>query len=215
MIISVHIPKTAGVAFRSFLEKLIPIERIHASRHVVESVVEGIPIGKDVAPSYRISTNVKAVHGHFRATAFDDIPGEFQKVVWMRHPVERVISHYYFWRNKWKADYGSAYRERVATGRSNLEEFSWKTRNLISIFLNGVRPEDFSFIGIVENFDVSLKAFCKEFNLPYSKADILNATAKKENPSVDLRKKIAEHNQEDMEIYNQSLDLVKRRYGLG
>ena len=94
ILISLHIPKTAGTSFRNILKSVYgenQVVRFDISRMGVVRMNENV-YQKSKLP------NVKVIHGHF---TFQDLSGSFtlpetyKLITWMRDPVKRVISNYY------------------------------------------------------------------------------------------------------------------------
>ena len=102
--IHLHIPKTAGTSLRESLVSAHP-----------ELQVKGIvdPVPQSVGPE------VDVVSGHFShedAMRFGD-----QVVTVLRHPVDRFVSIYYFWRELWEKDIERTRKTTVAQQLSLLE----------------------------------------------------------------------------------------------
>jgi hypothetical protein len=86
-----HIPKTAGTAVRHFLEG--PLHRDEIVR--VDSVADEVrqrqhePYGP----------HVKFVSGHLPFWFSEALSGKSQTLLFLRHPVDRVLSTFFFWKN--------------------------------------------------------------------------------------------------------------------
>lgn len=221
MLISVHLPKTAGSSFKASLEKHFaekflpdyadlpintpPIER---QRHVLES---GLTM---IEHDFR---EVECIHGHFMPAKYLLLntirPLIF--VTWMRHPVERIVSHYYFWQRRYWPEAPSLHK-RIVEEKWSLEKFclSEEMQNFYNQFLWGFPLHNFDFIGITEHYDDDFKYFSQTFlhhNLPSFKVNI-NENNKGNYPiSKTFRRQIESFHQLDMELYHSALKLRFQR----
>jgi len=87
-IISVHAPKCAGTSFLRWLTTAYPSTPVLTDYDTV-SIDRS---GESLPDGHRI------VHGHFWATKYKTVKNAF-RVTFLRHPVERAISHYFYWRS--------------------------------------------------------------------------------------------------------------------
>ncbi|MAC81958.1 MAG: hypothetical protein CML66_28330 [Rhodobacteraceae bacterium] len=102
--IHLHIPKTAGTSLRESLAAAHP-------ELVIKGIVDAVP--DSVGPE------VDVVSGHFShedAMRFGD-----QVVTVLRHPVDRFVSIYYFWRELYEKDIERSRKTTVAHSLSLLE----------------------------------------------------------------------------------------------
>lgn len=213
MIFSIHIPKTAGTSFRKALEerfgdrlalyygrddpKTDPLLRVR--RNAIASLLPALA-----------ARGVEVLHGHYKVRdvveAITD--PETQLWTWLRDPVERVTSHYYFYRER---PVTAALGEEVRTGGLSLGAFAdvRKMRNLQSSYLRGAALEEFGFVGVTERFELGL-AMLFEDAAP-KLAMRYNATAGKEAVPDALRTHIAAINGRDVALYGEALALVEDR----
>lgn len=204
-IISIHIPKTAGTTFQSILEKSYTTVSIQTTRPIFarcENNNDDIKI--DII-------NNDIIHGHF---IFNQVPYNNKNfyITWLRDPVERVISHYYYWKYKpitilHPIEYKIKYENLSIEDFSNIPCM----KNVQSHFI-GDNFESFDFIGITERFSESLKILNSQLSKQLIYNNIFN---KRVNQSKDLidnrtRKIILENNINDMYIYEK----IRARLGL-
>lgn len=146
MLISVHLPKTAGTSlldvYREHFKNGLKID-YHYSR------LESVPIG------------TKCVHGHFKASKYAGYP-DARFVTWMRDPVARAVSHYNYWKTHGlpKSD-GNPLRKKVKQGMpfSDFVFDPWIV-NLCTRYMEGV---SFEFVGIFEKIKQQFPAFSEQF----------------------------------------------------
>lgn len=115
-------------------------------------------------------------------------------ITWLRHPVDRVISHY----NVVKSS------KRYMTKFSGIISFAESTPNLMTYFTGGDLSR-FSFIGIQEFFEEDLKRMFKVLGIPEIKYE--NKHKSKRHFRISEREKegIIKVNNKDMKLYREAL----------
>ncbi|MCD4731633.1 MAG: sulfotransferase family protein [Bacteroidales bacterium] len=217
-LISIHIPKTGG---RSFYEIL---------KFVYGSKLDSRTKREDFFPDDQISTNtfevpngISVLHGHMRYNDVKDKIGRKTKIItWFRDPVDRVISNYYFL--MYRISEEKIQPEQMdKAGFSLLEYARLKSeRNVIGRFLDGSDLEDFFFVGDFHNFNQEVKSLGRLLGWPEKLPDIyenktedLNifnfCTTKPSDITADIRNKIVELNNDDYNLYSQSIELRHNR----
>jgi hypothetical protein len=106
-LISVHVPKSGGSSFRRALELAYTPEGIfmdYSDRPLDPASPMNVdPTGflERSLQKYRGDLQDKRViHGHFWIKKYDLLTHKCPRIVFLRHPVDRFISHYYFWLNQ-------------------------------------------------------------------------------------------------------------------
>ncbi len=83
---------------------------------------------------------------------------KLQFITWMRHPVDRIVSHYFFWKNNYSPDCPLLHK-RVIDENWTLEEFclSEELQNIYTLFLWGFPLEylDTPLINVKLNSNVN------------------------------------------------------------
>jgi hypothetical protein len=160
MIISVHIPKCGGISFQHILRGIYGNRRVWLNYGTIFDRADAGRL------RHLVPEGLRCVHGHFLSDAFDWIAPDGDRVTWLRHPVDRVISNYYhFLRHPDPANPCS--RELWARGLT-LQKFAELPlmRNEITRYLAGKPLRAFKFVGIMERFAESLRLFGGAFGVP-------------------------------------------------
>jgi hypothetical protein len=202
--IHIHIPKTAG-STRAWIFERLPYCNVHSENVYLAGVKKRVHDYE----KYDIIT------GHFFADVYDHLP----LVTFLRDPVERVISHYAHFQRSYKAyaaddakgglpwDYKYGYPPKSI----DIIEFAEMWPNLMSSYVKG---GNFSYVGVMEDFNVCLYELSILFNFEMP-VGYINYRVTKEKPHVteDQREIIALVNSEDVGLYNDVKNIRKRRNG--
>lgn len=205
MILSVHIPKTAGVSFRKILAQLYQEDFMLKYWQMTDAygqVVTSIP------------GNVRCIHGHYSPDVLLPLYPNARLITWVRDPVERVVSSY-FHRLR-EPDWQHPVTRELHEKKLSLVEFASieLMRNEMARYI-GARPiEDFAFIGLVEAFEDSLAWFCRKFGFARTAIPRENCNPERQTNryAIDAatRRKIAALNEQDFEIYRVVTRLNER-----
>jgi hypothetical protein len=215
-LISLHIPKTGGTSFHSLLhknygEKNVVRFEIEFKDKVI-FLINGIEVDEPLFPK-----GTKVLHGHFeywRLLEFAPNLKNVPVITWLRNPVQRVISNYYYLVEILKKENATnklalSLIERLTC---SLEEFSKRPaqKNKMSKFLKGLNLMDALFVGIIENYDQDVKILSKKLNWKHENQEIVNKTPnKKSNTDATTIHNIEKNNAEDISLYNQITKLSK------
>jgi hypothetical protein len=222
ILISLHLPKTAGESFSRTLSDFY-----------------GVRLGKDYA-DYPINTSVQTrnkqalhytldaafqnnvtssdcIHGHFlplKYLQYNDINPNANKrwfITWMRHPVDRLISHYYYWIERSALNSHASLHRRVVEEKWSLEKFCFapELQNLYEQFLWGFPIRYFDFIGITEHYASDLQYFSSKYlNTNSNMYSENRRSMEKKGYSISdsLRKKIELFHEKDMQLYARACE---------
>lgn len=213
-LISVHIPKTAGTSFRNTLRT------VYGEDHVVRLDItleeEHIRLNEMAWNGPRLSSRIKVAHGHFSPTLFQKYfrATEADFITWLRHPVERVISNYFYLVKRLEEELQEEQKglNILSKLQRSLEEYASAplNQNRMSKFLSGRSLEDFAFVGIQEHYEADLQRLAQLLNWPLAPHFKHNVTGKSYEVSTDIRRQIAAYNEEDMRLYEKGLALREK-----
>lgn len=231
MIISVHIPKTAGRSFQQSLqaqygERLLadygdwleihtPQAQSHnqGRREQAIAALDGITSGYDV------------IHGHFKATKYVGVFPVTDLLCFVRDPYQHALSAHAQGRRLAEAAPWSGADPSVERFRSrgmSLFEMVEAFPNLQSYFVDNVSLEDFALIGLTDQYERSLALFARVFGVALREAaQQVNANPDQAAPSYDIsaevRRFIDSRQGQDVELYrmaNERFERLARQYGL-
>ena len=204
MLLSMHIPKTAGVSFRKILAQLYGSGFVQYYWEITDAhgrVQREIPTG------------ATCIHGHFMAHALADKFPEAKLVTWVRDPVDRVISSYFHrlrepdWRHPVCMELHAKKLSIVDYSRLEL------VRNEMTRFFGERQPEDFAFIGMFEQLELSMARFFDEFSLPPVPIPRENVNPERRTLHYEIspceREQILEFKERDAELYASCMDRTR------
>lgn len=219
-IISLHIPKTAGTSFRNILKSVYgdkQVARFDINNKGVVRLNEEI-YTKSELPGFRV------LHGHF---AYESITGQFKLpdnyklITWVRDPVKRVLSNYFYLESRLK--------EILNEEKKNLNILSKLQRSLIeyaraeinrnrqSKFLAGCPLSSFDFIGIQEYFDPEIQRLAQVLQWQHI-PDTLHhnkTSGAQNNIESDILAEILDLNLDDMHLYEEAVKIRDRKISNG
>jgi Sulfotransferase family len=214
LIISVHLPKTAGTSFAAGLDT-------HFRRRFLRDYSD-FPMNTPQPERNRAAlqaslrnaesdfAHVECIHGHFLPIKYLLLvhQREVKFVTWLRHPVERLLSHFYHWKISYTPRSAPLHR-RVVEEDWTIERFCLgpEVRNLYSQFLWGFPISYFDFIGITEFYEDDLAYFGQHYLGAYIQAKKLNVR-KHSAYQIDrsFRNEIEAFHDRDIELYGNALE---------
>lgn len=227
MIISLHTPKAGGSSFKVLLENYFKNHFFgdYSDKPINTSEVKRKADAIKFDKKFRIYTKhvyrlkkVECIHGHFLpykyASLLDDPNVNF--ITWLRDPLERLASHYYYWQRAYDRNKSIDLQKKVIESKWTLEEFcfSKEMKNFYNQFLWNFPLENFSFIGIVEQFDEDCRFFTKNYlgndNIVIPNINVNPIKTKYFTDKV-LIKELKEFHSRDYEIYETALSMRENR----
>lgn len=218
-LIAVHIPKTAGTTFCKFLlsiyghehvieyygETKLAVERLNfMSEEKVQEVLDSKP-------------EIKAITGHFTSDKYAKSYPNTKMVIWLRDPIKRLISHYYYWQTRKPTN---DLHKIVIDNKLSLLEFAQldEIRNFMSKYVVNHSLEDFFFVGIQEYFEEDIKilsSIMRWNNPPLPPAKMTNSYPEYKQlvsqtlSDESLMVKLNQLNAQDIHLYQHALELRK------
>lgn len=213
-IISNHMPKSGGLSFRSHLEY------IYGKKNVIHDYT---PCGHpdyelEPPPPYilnrlRHPKKTTVIHGHFLMERYAHVPS-VHFVCWMRNPIERLLSHYYYWLRS--PDYGHSYCLELVEKGLSVVEFAKLLPNMFTKRFAPLEINDFAFIGLAEQYNDSLKLFYSMF-CPNKKPKLdiyenrnFARDTKEYRLNKEQRKELEKINKQDMILYRKAVKRFER-----
>jgi hypothetical protein len=198
-ILSIHLSKTAGTTFRKIIEQVYEPHEVYFDYEETSNSNEP----KSLTP------NVKIIHGHFGPNKYNQIFPDSMKLTWVRHPIARIISHYFFWKTVRK---GSTLFNME---RMSLIEFAERPeiQNHMNACLGDIK--ELSFIGVQEFFADDLQDIANLLSWKNYQIEQVNQNrfpkyleyCQEIWSDTETIKKIADCNTKDMELYEYVLEL--------
>lgn len=208
-------PKTAGTSFSKALENYFgtALFKDYADLPINTPVFERnkAALEASVEIAERGLPGIRCVHGHFLPLKYLLLSSrqELRFITWMRDPVERVLSHYYFWQRTYDLENAPGLHRRVIEEEWSLERFCLgpELRNLYAQFLWGFPLEQFDFIGITEYYDEDLSYLSREyFGAPWEPfKENAGDTGGHYEIDAGLRRQIEAYHDSDMSLYKRAL----------
>lgn len=229
MIIFAHMPKAAGISLRETMKMQYGGDKVH----------EIYPLNKEEA-LYKLETmplaeilNKRVITGHEVWNLHQWVPIPFLYITVLRHPVDRVISLYFFIR----ALPSHRLHQKLTEKNLSIEEFlEWDegsrgVRNLQARLLAHEHPyeeqnldvvfhaakehlEKYFIVGLTEQYKQSLEMFSQIFHWSNAQETHDNVTTNRPKQieiAPHIIKKIEELNQVDMAIYESGQKLFKEQ----
>lgn len=217
-LISIHIPKTAGTSFRNTLKDVYGQEAV--IRLDIELEVPVVKVNEVAYQERQLPSWTRVAHGHFTYPLLQkhfDLPEKNIPVItWVRDPVERVISNYYYLSKilAQELDEPSKGLNILLKMERKLMEYTRDplSCNRISKYLRGIALEDFAFIGIQEHYSEDLNSLAKVLDWKDVEEYQYNRTGKSyDEVTPKQRDEIRALNDEDVRLYEKALELREKR----
>lgn len=218
VIVSVHLPKTAGTSFAATLERNFgtALLRDYADFPINTPQYERnkSALQNSVSNAEKDFQDIECIHGHFLPIKYLLLSDrrDITFITWLRNPVERVLSHYHFWQRSFNPKNAPPLHRQMMEEGWSLERFSLgrEVRNLYCQFLYGFPLEYFSFIGITEFYDDDFTFFTShvfDSSLEPERLNVRNTASDGYQIPESLRNDIQQYHSKDMDLYQRALEM--------
>src|SRR5687768_13905304 len=218
-LISVHIPKCAGTSFATVLERIygkaLLGDQVDQPMDPERPFQKNFAAWKEEQDRKPAPPGVRAIHGHFWAGKYDRQAPDARRITWLRHPIKRLVSHYYFWMSK--PELPHSLHKYVVQNKLSLLEFAEipQARNILhDTFLRGRSLEEFDFVGIQEHFAEDLDWLCRHMKWAKQQVPEERRTVHKDYKpdalDADTEKKLRGLNEADLALYERALQMRAR-----
>jgi len=218
-LVSIHIPKTAGTSFRNVLKGVYGKKSV--IRFDIRSGGKKIEVEQKQLKGSKLADNIRVIHGHFRyrdLVELVEIDESIPVVTWMRDPVERVISNYYYLAEILSKELQEEKKglNILAKMQRSLIEYARTeiSRNRMYKFLDGMAVDKFKFVGIQEHYEEDLEDLMQALGVESFPHYHVNVTTKKHDVSEETIEEIKALNDLDMALYQEALNVRNSRKGL-
>ena len=239
MLISVHLPKTAGTSFEHSLRRHFGAQ---LQRRYADKPLHHHPLRRNLRAAreglcgrHREEASPACVHGHFLPLSYRHLArrADVRFVTWLREPIDRLLSHYHYWRRAADSDAQDTLQDQMQHNlQRRMREENWsfeqfaqrrELRNVYRAFLWGFPVERFDFIGITEHYASDLREFGQLFldrdlrPAEENRNPAHRAGAAGEGYSIDrgLRERLERVHARDLSLYRFALELRERRLAKG
>jgi|SRR6185369_7759664 len=220
MLVSIHIPKTAGTSFGTLLQQRLG-ERLMMDYGdwVGWETQESLARRAERVVNMRsrreeLLLNHDAIHGHFIADKYLNLFPNVDYITFVRDPYQQAISNYdYIIRNPQIDHPGVQFVHQEKLGLVDFIRWNMR-RNIQSLFLGSLPVEALAMIGITEQFTRSLALFNKMFGWELVDTVVANTNPVRRNEmyeiSQDVREAVDEYCDQDIELYRVSQEIYSR-----
>jgi len=223
MIISVHIPKTAGTSFGERLEGAFGSRLLRDYGDFPEvGIARPMALAADdkTARRIEISHGYDVIHGHFRADKYADLFSEAKIIAFFRDPYHQAISGYD--NAMRRPDIDHPVIRMIHAARMSLVESVAAFPNPQVTYLGRIDLGDLAMIGLTEQYSRSVALFEATTGRklpPESSRKNVNRLRPSAGYEVtpELRNAVTIHRGADVELYNSACERFERlcaRYGV-
>lgn len=213
--IFLHIPKTGGSTLNSIFTRQYTEKEFHNHDYFDQKV---IPLS-ELNEGHKKRINAVSGHHFFGVHEFFDKP--YHYFTMLRHPVDRVLSLYYFLKEKnypgyeWMKDMTlEEFIETSPEANNNQTTLLCGYQTTPDVILAKERIDSFDMVGITEFFDESLYLLRKNFNwrdIHYKRVNITKSRLSKDDVPDATIKLIEKYNAMDIAVYNYGKELLLKK----
>jgi hypothetical protein len=169
-IISVHFPKAGGSSLRQSFVAAYGKDAVHFDYTDDPadpcSCYSLDPDGcRRKAREVGCAPGVKVVHGHFHPSKYE-LMSNAKKITFLRHPVDNLISIYYFWKTLKEGHCLLNYARNSQLGLLDVARLPAIRYLLSRTYFGGVDMDTFDFIGFMESYAEDLRMLSGLLSIP-------------------------------------------------
>jgi len=224
-----HIPKTAGTSFKKMLATNFYKKEIFPNKKDIRINKGRYPNINDVLSNIDRINKTRLLLGHYPYIVHRALPNPTKVITFLRDPVQRVVSNLLH-----------TQKNEVRFQKMSIEEIynragHWHFQNLQTRFLcdhhDGIsmrftsnlklgKPavekaiknlEQLYFVGVTENFDLSIQKLKKISGLKFKKSVYVNKSKSQANVSAEFLRIIENDNELDIILYNKALEIFQSK----
>ena len=167
------------------------------------------------ARSVELETKYDVIHGHFHADKYAGLFRTQEYVAFFREPYQQALAHYFFLLRNPERDHPE---ERIfhENRMTLLDYLQWDAfYNQQSQYLAGMPLDDFTMVGLSNQFARGLKLFNATFGSSLGPERFVNVNTHRKNPDYEIepeaRKAVEKYRPGDIELYRQAEELFERQ----
>lgn len=206
-LVSFHVPKTAGTAFRHTLQEIYGKDQVLLDYH------------QKYSPKQDFPQEARVIHGHFSVAKYKNCFLEAKRLVWLRHPLFRLLSDYF--NNYLPKDKRPKMNPKLLEKDLNILEFAQfpGKSNFVAKQLSGMKLEEFDFVGIQEFYAEDMQKLIQLMEWPKVEVKTKNLNRypqyfqQLQTTLADekLVQQLIELNSDDIALYHHALELRAKR----
>jgi len=224
MLISLHMPKTAGNSFLKSLSETFAGKLLqdYTDMPLIQQYYAGILTREEVCEKQILHaqwSQYQCIHGHFLGNKYyaqrEQYPMTF--ITWLRDPVERLISNYHFFKRSYDPATAGILFRKVIEKNWSLEQFCFSDeyKNFYGKYLWDVPYDAFDFIGVTEFYEEDLHYFSEKFLNTRLDAFRLNCSTGNKASVYDIdpgfRREVESFHSDDLALYTRALEDREQR----
>ena len=226
MIVSIHVPKTAGKSFR------LRLEALYGSR-LLADYTDWVGLDTPEAHAQRaeqaakmrarldeIALNYDIIYGQFIADKYAGLFTTVEFTTFLREPCQQAVSHYEFVLRHPELQH--PWIKKFHELRPSLPELIQAMPNFQSIFMGNVALDDFAMVGLMEQYERSVALFEAIFRRklpPEAERANVNPNRNNDGYAIDpaVRHAIETYSAADVALYRRAQEVFAKltaRYGV-
>ncbi|WP_193224500.1 sulfotransferase family 2 domain-containing protein [Bacillus sp. B1-b2] len=216
--IFLHVPKTGGTTLNSIFIRQYQESAFHNHDTYDRQIIPLSELNQEQ------KAFIRAVAGHHYYGVHELFNKSFQYFTMLRHPVDRVLSLYFYLKEsnypgyEWMKEMTiEEFVQTPSEAQNNQTGLLCGYSMVPNVKIAKKRIDAFEIVGITERFDESLFLLKKAFNwenIEYVKHNITKSRLSKREIPAEVISLILQNNEMDLEIYEYARGLLERKLKL-